>query len=64
MDNLKISLKAARINANLTQKEVADTLQVSRSTLINWENGKISPSYATIFALSYIYNININNLTV
>lgn len=64
VDNLKISLKAARVNANLTQQEVADTLQVSKHTIINWEKGRITPPYMAIFTLSHIYNININNLTV
>lgn len=32
-------VKSARINANLTQEQVADFLNVSRQTISNWENG-------------------------
>lgn len=36
----KISLEAARVNANLTQAELADKMGVSRATVIDWESGK------------------------
>lgn len=39
---LKISLKAARINAGLTQEAVAAMLKKSKVTIINWEKGKTS----------------------
>lgn len=35
----KITLKAARVNAGLTQKEVANILKKNESTIVNWENG-------------------------
>ena len=37
MNDLKITLKAARVNAGLTLEEAAKTLGISRSTLISWE---------------------------
>ena len=40
MNRLKISLKAARANANLTQADVAKALRKSKQTVVNWENGK------------------------
>lgn len=49
---LKISLKAARINANLTQQEVADKIKVSKHTIINWEKGKTRIGYAHLKVLS------------
>ena len=33
----KITLKAARVNAGLTQQEVANELDVALSTVRNWE---------------------------
>ena len=36
----KITLEAARVNANLTQAELADKMEVSRQTVIDWESGK------------------------
>lgn len=35
-----MTLKAARVNANLTQTQVADELKISPTTLSGWENGE------------------------
>ena len=44
MEDFKITIAAARINARKTQKEIAETLHVGRQTVWNWENGKTSPT--------------------
>lgn len=36
---MKISLKAARSNRNLTQKQAAVLIGVSEDTISNWERG-------------------------
>ena len=59
---MKLSLKAARVNAGLSQKEVASKLGVSIHTIINWERGITKPKKYTLMALSSIYNIDINEL--
>lgn len=59
--DFKITLKAARVNKNLTQKQVSKILKISKHTLLNWENGKIQPSYIAIIALGHLYDIDINN---
>lgn len=61
---MKISLKAARVNANFTQQEVADKIQVSKHTLINWEKGRVKPKFAYLKILSELYNINIDCIFV
>lgn len=40
----KISLKAARVNAGLTQEEAAKMIGVYSGTVSNWEKGKTFPS--------------------
>lgn len=60
--DLKISLKAARVNANLTQQEIADKIKVSKHTIINWEKGKSKIGYAHLKLLSEIYNIEIDDI--
>ena len=35
----RIPLKAARVAAGLTQEELAQKMEVSRQSIINWENG-------------------------
>lgn len=39
---IKLTLKAARVNAGLTQKQLAKLMGISESTMIKWEksNGK------------------------
>lgn len=44
MDDFKISMAAARVNANKTQEEVASALHVGKQTIVSWENGKTSPT--------------------
>lgn len=36
----KITLKAARVNAGLTQDQLADKMNVSRQSVYDWESGK------------------------
>ena len=40
---MTMSLKAARVNAGLTQKQVAKAIGVCVNTLIKWERGEKSP---------------------
>lgn len=41
MNDFKITLAAARVNAGMTQEEVAKEMHVSKNTIVNWENGKV-----------------------
>ena len=59
---LKISLKAARVNANLSQKEAAEKLNVSNKTLCSWENGETFPSAEKIDALCNLYSVSYDNI--
>lgn len=61
-DVLQISLAAARVNAKLTQEEVAKRMKIGKRTIINWEKGTAMPSFADVNLLSQIYNIPIDNI--
>ena len=39
MEQFRIKLKAARINAGMTAKEVAESAGKTEKTILNWENG-------------------------
>lgn len=41
--DIGVKIKNARIKANLTQEQAAETLGVSRQTISNWENEKHIP---------------------
>lgn len=55
--DFKISLKAARVNADMTQEEAAKLLNVDKSTIASWEKGKTQPKYTQGVKLSEIYGI-------
>ncbi|MDD6268414.1 MAG: helix-turn-helix transcriptional regulator [Clostridium sp.] len=63
MEKLQISLAAARVNAGLTQADVAEKMGVSRQTVINWESGKISTlGIPEMKMLCEIYSIPQDNI--
>lgn len=62
MEN-KITLKAARINANIkTQDEAGKMLGVSGDTVGNWERGKSFPSAKYIPIIEKVYNIKYHSI--
>ena len=58
----RVSLKAARINAELTQREVSKIMGINVSTLVNWENGKTSPGIEQFSKLCEIYECPIDTI--
>lgn len=62
MEKLQISLAAARVNAQMTQEDVAQRLQVSKQTIINWEKGRTIPGIPEIEMLARIYKIPQENI--
>ena len=57
---MKISLKAARVNANMSQAEVAKLLHKNKQTIINWEKGKTLIDMANLQVLCRLYGIDEN----
>ena len=53
----KISIAAARVNAQMTQAEAAKKMEVSRNTIVNWEAGKQVPDIAHFQMMCRIYNV-------
>lgn len=58
----KISLKAARVNAKLSQAEAAAKIGIAVSTLKNWEAGKTFPNQPKIERLCEVYGISFDVL--
>lgn len=54
-----ITQKAARINAGLTQGQVAKLMGVQTCTICNWENGKFPMKDYQKNQLADIYNMDI-----
>lgn len=58
----KISLKAARVNARLSQGEAAERIGIAVSTLRNWETGKTFPTKPKIDKICEVYGIEFDVL--
>ncbi len=54
---LKITLEAARVNAGLTQDQVAEKMQLTRATIIAWEKGRKILKIWELDALCEIYGL-------
>ena len=52
------TLKKLRIKCNYTQKQVADILEIDRSTYSYYESGRIRPDVKTILQLSKIFKVD------
>lgn len=55
-------LKHARIDASMTQEQVAEALGVSRQTVSNWENERTYPDIVSVVRLSDLYAISLDRL--
>lgn len=57
---MQITLKAARVNANLTQKEVGDAVGVGRDTIASWEAGSTYPDVVSFKKLCEMYDVSMD----
>lgn len=53
----RISLEAARVNAGLTQKKLAEELGISNVTVVNWEKGVTEPTLSQLRKISQLSGI-------
>lgn len=61
---IKITLAAARVNAGLTQKQLAKKCGVSESAVLNWENGKNAPKLKYLPALERAFGISLDYVKI
>lgn len=54
---MKITLRAARVNAGLSLKDVSEILKTSYVTVSRWETGKSVPSIKKFKQLCALYGI-------
>ena len=62
MKILQITLAAARVNAGMTQEEVAKMLNVSKNTIVSWENGESEPKISQARTMSEAFKIPLENI--
>lgn len=56
--DIKLTLKACRINCNLRIEEVAQYLGKTERTIINWENGDSIPKGDELQKLATLYGVS------
>lgn len=56
-DRFQITLKSARVNAEMTQKEAAKNLGVTVQTIVNWEKGLQEPKLSQARMIATLYNV-------
>lgn len=56
------ALKAHRVQCNMTQEFVAETIGVSRQAVSKWESGTADPCTSNLFALAKLFGITAEDL--
>ena len=59
---MKISLKALRVNQDLTQEEAAKKLGISERTLQNWECYNTFPTMKQLMAVCAVYECGLDDI--
>ena len=59
---MAMTLKALRINNQMTQVEAAGKLKISVETLSNWENGKTFPDVLQIKKIEDLYGVTYQDI--
>lgn len=62
INGLPEKLKALRLQFGLSQKQVAEKLDVSPSIVSGYETGERTPSTENLLSLSYLYNVSTDYL--
>ena len=57
-----MSFLSAREKAGLTQREVAEKLNIDQSAVSLWENGKNNPRTALLTAIAELYGCTVDDL--
>lgn len=59
---MEITLKAARVNKNLTQAQAAKLLGISKDTIWNYENGRSYPDVIALKKIEALYGVSYNDI--
>lgn len=59
---MKLTLKAARVNAGLSQAEVAKSLKVSQASVASWESGLSSPRIQRAMKMAELYGLSVYDI--
>ena len=57
-----LGIKSVRVERGFTQEAVAQKLGVTTKTYREWENGDVTPKPLTMYALAYLFKIDVDLL--
>lgn len=57
-----MTMKAARVNKNLSQAKAADLIGVSRDVISNWERSVTFPDVLQLKKIEDVYGVSYNDL--
>ena len=57
-----LRLKELRVKFNMTQKELAERLEMSQQAIAKWENGTAEPTVKNLRELAIIFGISVDDL--
>lgn len=61
---LKNNLQAYRVKKGLSQQEAADILQISLSTMKNWEKNPQKMTFEKLLVLANLYQVKVSDFFV
>lgn len=59
---MAVSIKAARVNAGLTQEEVAKALKKSKNTIVSYEAYTSSPDINVAIAMAELFGMSLGDI--
>ena len=59
---MQVTLKAARVNAGITQEKAAEMIGISRSLIQNWERGKSFPDAMHLKKIETAYGVSYDDI--
>ena len=62
VENMAISIKAARVNAGFTQTEVAERVGKTKNTIANYESYPSTPDIKTAQALADLFGMTVDDI--
>ncbi|HCJ08275.1 MAG TPA: XRE family transcriptional regulator [Lachnospiraceae bacterium] len=59
---MKISIKGARVEKGMTQKQAGDAMNVTKETISNWERGITAPTAPQLLKLCDVYGVSVADI--
>jgi len=64
MEDMRITLKACRVNTGMSQKQFADAIGVHLNTVYSWEKGKSEPTLTQLRRISEVSTVPMGSIIV